>query len=111
MPMDRSKYPADWDAIAATIKEQAGYKCQACGKQCYKPGEKVHETRFVLTVAHVNHVESDCRPENLVAACSVCHLKYDAERRRWQRMAKKRIREVEKQTLFVTTPTDPTPCE
>ena len=100
MPMDRTLYPDDWDALARAIKEAAGWKCQACGKQCYRPGERVEDTRRVLTVAHVNHVESDCRPENLVAACSVCHLRYDAERRRWQRLAKRRIDSEARNVLF-----------
>lgn len=102
MPMQREKYPADWDQIAAEVKAAAGWKCQPCGKQCYRPGEKVSDTRFVLTVSHVNHVESDCRPENLVAACSVCHLRYDAERKRWQRLARKRIKSESKNLLFQT---------
>jgi len=31
MPMDRSKYPANWDEIARSIKERAGWRCAACG--------------------------------------------------------------------------------
>lgn len=100
MPMDWSKYPDDWPDIAAAIKEAVGWQCQVCGKQCYRPGEKVLKTQNVLTVAHINHVESDCRPENLVAACSVCHLKYDAERKRWQRLARKRIKSESQNALF-----------
>lgn len=100
MPVDWSKYPPDWKEIADGVKNAAGWKCQACGKQCYEPGEPVEDTRKVLTVAHVNHVESDCRPENLVAACSVCHLKYDNERRRWQRLAAKRIASESRNVLF-----------
>lgn len=38
---------------------------------CYKLG------RFTLTTAHLNHLPADCRPENLKALCSVCHLRYD----------------------------------
>ena len=91
MPVDWTKYPLDWKRIASKIKSATGYKCQVCGKQCYFPGEPCSDTRKVLTVAHINHVEMDCRAENLVAACSVCHLKYDAERKRWQRLAAKRI--------------------
>ncbi|HEY9835432.1 MAG TPA: hypothetical protein V6D27_00830 [Vampirovibrionales bacterium] len=34
--------------------------------------------RFTLTVAHLNHNPADCRPENLKALCSTCHLRYDA---------------------------------
>ena len=33
--------------------------------------------RFTLTTAHLNHQPADCRPENLKALCSVCHLRYD----------------------------------
>lgn len=99
MPMDKSKYPSDWDQIARSVKDAAGWKCEPCGKQCYRPGEKVERTQDVLTVAHINHVESDCRPENLVAACSVCHLRYDHERRRWQRLARNRIKAEERNTL------------
>ena len=100
MPVDWSKYPENWKDIATGIKEDAGWKCEVCGKQCYFPGEKHEDTRKTLTVAHINHVEMDCRPENLVAACSVCHLKYDAERKRWQRIAKKRIASKENSVLF-----------
>jgi len=91
MPIDRSKYPANWDAIALAVKESAGWICQPCGKRCYWPGERIDDKRYVLTVAHINHDEMDCRPENLVATCSVCHLQYDNVRRMWQRLALKRI--------------------
>lgn len=107
MPVDWSKYPDDWKSIAGGIKEATDWKCQPCGKQCYRPGEKVEDTRKVLTVAHINHTEMDCRPENLVAACSVCHLQYDAERKKWQRMAKKRIKSEAQNVLFKpATPTE-----
>lgn len=101
MPVDWSKYPPNWKEIASDVKEKSGWKCQPCGKQCYFPDEKVEDTRRVLTVAHINHVEMDCRRENLVAACSVCHLKYDAERKRWQRLAKKRIKMAANQPLLL----------
>lgn len=44
--------------------------------------------RFVLTVAHLNHIPSDCRPENLKALCSVCHLRYDRGQMRLKRRLK-----------------------
>lgn len=99
-PMRRELYPENWDRIATEIKESTDWTCQVCGKQCHRPGERVLNTQDVLTVAHINHVESDCRPENLVAACSVCHLQYDAKRRRWQNLAKKRIRCESRNVLF-----------
>ncbi|MEO0435194.1 MAG: hypothetical protein AAF151_26280, partial [Cyanobacteria bacterium J06656_5] len=34
-------------------------------------------TRFVLTVAHLDHRPENCDRDNLKALCSVCHLAYD----------------------------------
>ena len=39
MPMNRSLYPKDWDAIATAIKQAAGWTCQNCGRPCRKPSE------------------------------------------------------------------------
>jgi len=91
MPMDRSKYPDNWDEIATDVKEQAGWQCEKCDLQCRFPGEKFDTHKRTLTVAHINHVEMDCRPENLVALCPACHLRYDGERKAMQRLAKRRI--------------------
>ncbi len=83
MPMDRSRYPANWRAIADAVKEAAGWVCQQCGKQCRRPGQPLvighpelgHQA--TLTVAHLDH-----DPENpharLAALCAPCHLRYDA---------------------------------
>lgn len=35
--------------------------------------------RIILTTAHLNHTPEDCRPENLLALCQLCHLRYDAD--------------------------------
>ena len=104
MPMDRTKYPDNWDDLAFAIKDAAGWKCEACGKQCYRPGEKHKDTRKTATVAHIVPVEFGGNdPNNLLCACSVCHLKYDNERRKWQRLAKKRIERQKKEPLFTET--------
>lgn len=48
--------------------------------------------RVVLTVAHLNHQESDNRLENLAALCQLHHLRHDAvdnaRRRRENRVAR-----------------------
>lgn len=100
MPIDRSKYPPNWDDIAVAIKEQAGWKCEQCGLQCRLPGEKFDTHKRTLTVAHINHVEMDCRPENLVALCPRCHLAYDQTRKVMQRLARKRIKAAAERVLF-----------
>ena len=91
MPMDKSKYPSDWNTIAEAIKDAADWQCEQCGMQCRRRGEEFDTHKRTLTVAHINHVEMDCRPENLVALCSGCHLKYDAPRKAMQKRAQKRI--------------------
>ncbi|WP_339375552.1 hypothetical protein [Pseudanabaena sp. UWO311] len=37
MPMNRSLYPSDWDAIATRIKDKAAWICQNCQRPCRKP--------------------------------------------------------------------------
>lgn len=79
MPVDWSKYPPNWKEIAIAIKEEEEWQCEMCGKQCRRPGEKFDTHKRTATVAHCNHVEMDCRPENLICACAPCHLIYDAK--------------------------------
>ena len=79
MPMNPNDYPKDWKSIAMAIKNEAQWQCECCGKQCRIPGAKFDTHKNTLTVAHLNHTPMDCRPENLVAACAPCHLRYDAK--------------------------------
>lgn len=41
-------------------------------------------TQIHLSVAHKNHIESDCREENLICLCQRCHLMMDKQNN-WQR--------------------------
>lgn len=88
MPMDRSRYPDDWDVIATAIKVTAGWVCQDCGMQCRRPGEPFDTHRRTMSVHHVGatkddgspgdpHDKQDVRPVNLLALCSRCHLRRD----------------------------------
>ena len=38
MPVDWSKYPPNWKAIARSVKDAANWECQECGRPCRKPG-------------------------------------------------------------------------
>lgn len=78
MPMQRGLYPSNWEAIALAVKEAAGWRCQQCGKQCRRPGERHDTHRRTLTVAHLDHDPVNCARENLQALCAPCHLRYDA---------------------------------
>lgn len=79
MPVDWSKYPDNWKEIAYAVKEEADWRCEMCGKQCRRPGESFDTHKRTATVAHLNHIESDCSRENLKCACAPCHLRYDSK--------------------------------
>lgn len=89
-------YPADWKAISLAIRERSGGRCECegeCGLHRTHPGPRrcievngrpaiYARGKVILTVAHLNHTPSDCRPENLKAMCQRCHLRYDVDHHR-----------------------------
>ncbi len=107
MPMDLSRYPKNWKAIAHQIKKSVNWNCEECNRPCRQPGEKdgdlcermngskwsveLYEKvdndefvipipkfgRFTLTVAHLDHVPENCDRANLKALCTVCHCRLD----------------------------------
>lgn len=106
MPMNRKLYPANWEAIARAVKDEANWHCEQCGRPCRKPGESTWDLykrienqhwqwandldgeeadgeptlklgRFVLTVAHLDHRPENCDRANLKALCAPCHCRYD----------------------------------
>jgi hypothetical protein len=81
--MDKRLYPNDWDTIALAVKDEAGWRCEECGRDCIRPGEspmdfmerirtgRISECptvrefrekpkRFLLTVAHLDHRPQNC---------------------------------------------------
>lgn len=88
--MNDSLYPNDWPAIALAVKEANNWCCQACGKQCRRPGELNLGWQFTLTCAHINQ-NYDSEISSVCPLCVPCHLKMDAPlvwvaRRRRQRL-------------------------
>lgn len=89
-------YPADWKEISKAIRERSGGQCECegeCGLHRTHPGPRRcmeingqpatwARGKVILTVAHLNHTPSDCRPENLKAMCQRCHLRYDVDHHR-----------------------------
>jgi hypothetical protein len=56
MPMDRTLYPDDWEAIAFRIKTAANWTCQQCQRPCRRPGETVDELAARLAELDPNAV-------------------------------------------------------
>ena len=80
MPIDRSRYPVDWEEIALAVKEAAGWRCERCGVGHMEDGT-------MGSCLTVHHLDQD--PENpearLEALCARCHL---ADERRLRRQSK-----------------------
>lgn len=89
--MNRSLYPKNWDQIAFAIKREANWTCQKCGKQCLEAYQEIEEWKrdrrqraiYTLTVHHIDHIRSNCDRQNLVALCSVCHLRQRSQDRKY----------------------------
>ena len=88
MPVDRKRYPENWNEIAQKVKAAAGWRCQHCQLLCLRPGEKHSSltrsewTKTTLSVHHANFTPEDNQPENLLPLCTPCHLALHARSKR-----------------------------
>lgn len=94
MPVDLSRYPANWGEISLRIRNRANWVCE-CNGECggHKGPCPAHDgvphpltgSIVILTVAHLGtgtgdkHDKMDVRDENLKAMCQRCHLLFDIE--------------------------------
>jgi hypothetical protein len=97
-PSERARYPADWPAVVARIRQRSGNRCE-CSGQCgldhgdrctAQQGQPHPDTGavVVLTTMHLDHTPEHCGDENLLHACQRCHNRYDAPVRRAGRRAR-----------------------
>ena len=87
--MNRTLYPKNWNKISFSVKDNAGWICEKCGKQCRKPGEPFDTHKRTLTTAHLDHNPQNCNKDNLKEYCAPCHLRYDAQHHAETRKKKK----------------------
>jgi hypothetical protein len=89
VPVDWSKYPPDWKAIVARVRERSGDRCEcrgecgtpSCARGCAAVNHQPHPetgSRVVLTTAHLDHDTTHNDLSNLRHLCNRCHLKYDS---------------------------------
>ena len=97
MPVDRKRYPPDWEKISISIRKRSKNKCECtgecgthsgrCNAENYQP-HPITNSKVILTVAHLGipypdgrpgnkHDKMDVRRKNLKAMCQRCHLIFD----------------------------------
>ena len=88
MPIDRSKYPDNWEELSRWIRfTRASGKCEGIPGHKWRENCKAVHGRpspytgamVVLTVAHLDHDTRNNDLENLRALCQYCHLNYDRD--------------------------------
>lgn len=92
MPIDKSQYPPNWDAISEYIRHhRAKGRCEGTPRRpdCRAVNGEPHPetgSRVILTTAHMNQDRSNNRyhptdphddDNNLRALCQYCHLDWD----------------------------------
>lgn len=97
MPINKEDYPDDWEAISWEIRNvRAENRCE-CEGECglhdgrctavnYKP-HPVTGSKVILTVAHLDQDSTHGDPTRLKAMCQRCHLTYDRNYYRDQRLS------------------------
>ncbi len=112
MPLDRARYPDDWEAISLRIRlERARGRCEGPAGRTRHPDPTqdledparcravngrpapISGARVVLTVAHVFDPDPmNCEPDNLAALCQRCHLAHDRPHHVAKAKARRRAR-------------------
>lgn len=108
---NKARYPENWWQISQGIKRRAGWRCECTG-QCGSPKHLDYVTsgldldggrcparhsekspltgaKVVLTTAHLDHTPENCRDDNLLAMCQLCHLNYDKRQHAETRAARR----------------------
>lgn len=80
MPIDKTKYPDNWDEMARACKERAGWKCEEC-----EIGHMADGTMGSCLTVHHPDMDTENPDARLEALCARCHLKADRELRKAER--------------------------
>jgi hypothetical protein len=75
-PERKHLYGPSWNAISLARRERAGWRCEWCQAE-YRQPNPVTGSMVVLTVAHIDHDETNNSDGNLAALCQLCHNRHD----------------------------------
>jgi len=96
-PENRARYPKEWPAIVAQVRERSGDACEGspafpdCRAAKGVP-HPVTGSLVVLTTGHLDHVPEHCDLSNLRHWCQRCHLAYEAKHHAETRYMTRRAR-------------------
>jgi len=103
-PENKARYPDNWKEISWRIRtERSGGRCECEGEclsghsgRCEAINYQPHPdtgSKVILTTAHLNPPIEDCSDENLKAMCQRCHLNYDYDLHKQNRLDGLRCKE------------------
>ena len=107
MPIDYTKYPANWNKIREDILDRAHNRCEFCGVENHSVGyrkidgnfitlsefydsesyeyldvsDNTKEIKIVLTIAHLDNNVNNNDYSHLKALCQQCHNRHDIKNR------------------------------
>ncbi len=83
----KKRYPKNWAAIKAKLRERSGGQCECtgeCGNHIFERCVEKHGQEGItmkgvvyLQAMHLNHQPEDTRLEIMMDGCPGCHLRYD----------------------------------
>lgn len=81
MPMDKTRYPADWKQISFAIRQRANWHCDWCGVRHGEVGLRLADGRFIpeeeIPIAHdiglITHDQAAYQP-TIAIVLTVAHL-------------------------------------
>lgn len=68
-------------SLKTKVKERDGWQCQECGIKA----RQLRQLHSYLTIHHINFNHNDCRMENLITLCPLCHAKTNFVKQTWIR--------------------------
>ena len=84
--MTKSAYSKNWPKIAYQTKVRDDWKCQYCGLQCFRPGERpvnLSRSEWTRLTLQSHHLDFNCTNDdlnNVISACPSCHLRIHQSR-------------------------------
>ena len=72
-------YSIEWtSSLRESIRKRDGYNCMICHSKTPGPSKSFH-------VHHINYDKKNCKPENLITLCHICHMKTHHNRNYWRK--------------------------